>query len=139
MVWRIVEEVLALPLELKEFYQSVGYGFMFDIVDDSIGRFLDPIEFKKINLRVLWTIVTILGYSLLSSLCLLNRQGGADILFYFLINVSFILHFVYLVVKLIVFLFKKKEGWRYLLVSILLVLLGFSYSVYFFENGLLYK
>lgn len=50
-VIQLVDNVLTIPLELKEFYQSIGYGFMLDLVDDSIDRLLDPIEFKKINLR----------------------------------------------------------------------------------------
>lgn len=46
-----VDNIITIPSELKNFYQKIGYGVMLDIVDGSIDRFLDPIEFKKINLH----------------------------------------------------------------------------------------
>ena len=46
-----INATIKIPLELKEFYQLIGHGFMFDIIDGSIDKFLDPIEFKRINLH----------------------------------------------------------------------------------------
>ena len=46
-----IDSIIKIPVELKKFYHLIGYGFMLDIIDRSIDRFLDPFEFKRINLR----------------------------------------------------------------------------------------
>ncbi len=45
------EENIFIPVELKKFYQQVGYGFFFQENKYSINTFLDPDTFKSINLR----------------------------------------------------------------------------------------
>jgi hypothetical protein len=47
----LVEDVITIPVELKKFYTLIGSGFLLDTVDESIDKLLDPVEFKKINLK----------------------------------------------------------------------------------------
>ncbi|MBN2484749.1 MAG: SMI1/KNR4 family protein [Bacteroidales bacterium] len=44
-----VELYIQIPKDLKEFWKQIGYGFMFND-SYSIDRFLDPLEYKRINL-----------------------------------------------------------------------------------------
>lgn len=40
-----------IPLELEEFWETIGYGFFHKHVDMSINRFMGPESFQMINLR----------------------------------------------------------------------------------------
>ena len=42
---------IEIPVELREFYQQVGYGFFYQNDDSHADRLLDVGNFKKINLR----------------------------------------------------------------------------------------
>ncbi len=47
-----IENEIPIPKELKAFYLSIGYGYMFDSVDSfAINRIYKPIDFLNINLR----------------------------------------------------------------------------------------
>jgi len=46
---RAVEQDIMIPNDLKVFWEQIGYGFMFND-SYSIDRFLDPEEYKRINL-----------------------------------------------------------------------------------------
>ena len=46
-----VDEVSKIPLELKEFYRKIGYGFFFKQQKDAFNRLLDPESFRLINLK----------------------------------------------------------------------------------------
>ena len=45
------DTALNIPLELKNFYQEIGYGFFFQQRRSSNNTFLSPDSFKIINLR----------------------------------------------------------------------------------------
>ena len=47
-----VDNQIKIPLELREFFKIIGYGFFFHRDDSSFDRLLDVISFKKINLRL---------------------------------------------------------------------------------------
>ncbi len=40
-----------LPLELKKFYKTVGYGFFFNSEKNQLNRVLAPLQVAQINLR----------------------------------------------------------------------------------------
>lgn len=45
-----VEKRIKIPLELRNFFVNVGYGFFF-LQEGSINRLIDPIDFELINTR----------------------------------------------------------------------------------------
>lgn len=47
---KLTETSIQLPVELKLFYEEVGYGFFYKKLD-SIDRLLSPLQVKQINLR----------------------------------------------------------------------------------------
>lgn len=47
----MVNREIEIPIELKKFYKTIGYGFLFQKDKDYFDRILDVISFKNINLR----------------------------------------------------------------------------------------
>lgn len=46
-----IDTLITIPLELKQFYQNIGYGFLFFREKIAVNRLLDPFSFMQINLR----------------------------------------------------------------------------------------
>ncbi|TPN89236.1 SMI1/KNR4 family protein [Aquimarina algicola] len=46
-----IQEKLHIPIELQEFWETIGYGFFHKHVDLSTNRFMGPETFQMINLR----------------------------------------------------------------------------------------
>jgi hypothetical protein len=46
-----VYSLFQIPIELKIFYEEIGYGFFFRKNSSFFNRLLDPFSFKQINLR----------------------------------------------------------------------------------------
>jgi hypothetical protein len=82
------------------------------------------------NVTYLKTIFTIFGYCSISSLFLLNKKGGADILFFFLINVSFLIHILYFLILFIINLWKGQKKSFHLSINLLIIIL--VYIIFFF-------
>jgi len=83
--------------------------------------------------KYLNTLFIIFCYCIISSLFLMNRNGGADIIFFFLINISFLVHIIYNLFKVVFCLFKNRlKPFTYFL-DFLLVLIVYILFILLFK------
>ncbi len=111
-----------------------SHGFPNKILNFSkliLSKYAIILYFKTMTIKPLYrTTIIIFLYIFISSLALLNKQGGADIFFFFLINFSFIIHIVILLYKTTSSFFRKNEDVLPLLASLGLTILIYAMVIF---------